>query len=234
LFLNSDFRQNFDDQAQLDTRCNVFEPEIQLCNYSHVDKSNNVIDSKNAQNETSNSINDENLTETNKPITENSENNFNSKDSSNFNKFAIAGGTYTVGQMTKNNVLQTFGKAYGATSLTSMMVGSTGRERTAEENALRTALWASGPLGRCAEIYSNVAEFSMAQEHKMMEDARNQVRAQGGSEVEAEKSAIWASSFLSLNQSVRYCKILDEKELYENQNLKYFHPMSYIQIQEKN
>lgn len=126
-------------------------------------------------------------------------------------KLGIAGGTYTVGELCNNNPLKTFGKAYGATSLTSMLVESTGRERTAEEKALRTAMWASGPFGRCAEIYSNVAEFSMAEEHKIMEDARNQVRAQGGTEVEAEKSAIWASPCLNFNQSVRCSKILDEK-----------------------
>jgi len=40
--LNSDFHQNFDDQVQIDTRCDAFEPKIQLCSYSHVEESNNT------------------------------------------------------------------------------------------------------------------------------------------------------------------------------------------------
>lgn len=91
-----------------------------------------------------------------------------------------------------------------------------GRERSEMESKVRGVIAGSGPLGLGVEAYTTLAECSLAVEHKIMENAREEARKAGKDETGQEQAAIMSSTMLDFEESVRLCQILEEKKRNKN------------------
>ena len=87
--------------------------------------------------------------------------------------------------------------AAGESALGTAVSKATGRDRSIAESAIRGGIAASGPAGRAAMIYANVAEAATVADANRISAARDASLAAGNSPQQAEFDGAAASAFIS-------------------------------------